>query len=417
MHASAVPVGAAATAAAAGRKSASRTDRAVPDARPGDAEFHLLCLVAQPRPDLARIGEQLRMSPHPARLIDLAEWHGMRPRLIHCLAALSWRGIPAGERQRLELFQRRHLVRSLALSRELLRISSLFGDNRLTFATFKGPALAVALYDGLAGREYNDLDIIVPQAEFAAAERLLESLGYGDDGGDSNLRRAFFDRQRQYAFTRPDGAGAVDLHWAFSSDHLPFPLPPAEAFGEIEPVAIGDGQRRVAAIAGANLALLLAGHGTKEAWRFLKWTCDFGLLIDRRRDLDWSAIHRRALAQGCGDALLLACSMANRLLEIPVPSDLSAAVSASARVRSLTERLTGRMPEEPRPAMAENFADLVLCDSRIARLKAACSLAFAPGAGDYRALPLPPPLWPAYYATRPFRLAGKALTSAFARHR
>jgi hypothetical protein len=57
------------------------------------------------------------------------------------------------------------------------------------------------------------------------------------------------------------------------------------------------------------------------------------------------------------------------------------------------------------PAQVEHFADLLLCDRRIDRIRGALKLAFTPTAGDYEAMRLPPALWSAYYASRPCRLA------------
>uniref|UniRef100_UPI0013D5E942 nucleotidyltransferase family protein n=2 Tax=Pseudomonadota TaxID=1224 RepID=UPI0013D5E942 len=62
---------------------------------------------------------------------------------------------------------------------------------------------------------------------------------------------------------------AIDLHWDFTGVHLPFPLTPAEIWDSLETIKVG--QRDVPAITGADLALLLAGHGTKERWRSLGW--------------------------------------------------------------------------------------------------------------------------------------------------
>ncbi|MDP1906905.1 MAG: nucleotidyltransferase family protein, partial [Hyphomicrobium sp.] len=161
---------------------------------------------------------------------------------------------------------------------------------------------------------------------------------------------------------------------------------------------------------GANRALLLAGHGTKQVWKLLKWVRDIALMIDRHRDLDWSAIHRRALGQGCGDSVLLGCAMAQELLDVAPPGALAALVMQSDRVRARALSLAGRMRAGHLPSSeGENFVDLELCDRRLDRIKGALSLAFTPTPGDYAALKLPPALWGAYYATRPFRLAFKAV--------
>jgi hypothetical protein len=165
-------------------------------------------------------------------------------------------------------------------------------------------------------------------------------------------------------------------------------------------------------VSGANLALLLAGHGTKEAWRCLGWVCDFALLLDRHPELDWLGIHRRARARGCGDAVLLGCAMALELLEVPVPQVLQHSIAASARVRALAALLSHELRQGlSLPAPERHFSDFHLCDSRLDKLKAAMRLVLTRTTGDYEAMKLPQALWPLYYATRPFRLAAKALAA------
>ncbi len=382
----------------------------MPDDRTGAVEFELLCLAARPKPDLTRIRDVLHQGIDYHHLIEIAEYHGVRPSLFRCLSDLAWDTVPASARESLKAFQHHHLVRTLILSDELRRVAGRFADRGIPVVTFKGLALAMALYGGLANRECNDIDIIVPEGQIGEAERLLVQLGYRNEQGDEDFRHAFLARQRQYAFARADGRGAVDLHWDFSGTHVPFPLAPADIWSDPAQILIGD--HYVATIGGANLALLLAGHGTKEAWQALKWVCDFARMIDRNPDLDWFDVHRRARQRRCGDAVLLGCALAQELLDVAVPRDLADPVAQSSRVRSLTASLAGHMRLGFLPAAPiENFTDLALCDGRLDRVKSALKLIFTPTAGDYEAMKLPSMLWPAYYVTRPFRLAVKAVAA------
>jgi hypothetical protein len=375
----------------------------------GSLEFELLCRIVRPRPDLVRVREMLRTVDF-SELIELAAQHGVRPQLIGVLQSLSWEAVPAAARALLEQYQRLHCARSLSLAEELCRVAAAFTAKGLRLVAFKGPALAAALYGDVSRREYADLDILVPEPEVDQSERLLYSLGYHGDAGDRAFRRAFLGYLRQCAFVHPGIDAAIDLHWDFSGIHVPFPLTPAEVWRDLTQVSIGD--HVIATVSGANLALLLAGHGTKEAWRSLGWVCDFALLLDRHPDLDWLEIHRRAKAQGCGDAVLLGCSMVLELLEVPVPPVLRDRLAASARVRALASSLSHELRRGlPLAAPEKHFSDFHLCDSRLDKLKAVMRLVLTRTVGDYEAMKLPQPLWPVYYATRPFRLAAKALAA------
>ena len=381
----------------------------------GGAEFELLCRMVQPRPELAHIRAVLRQDIDFLQLVQLAGDHGVQPGLIQCLGDLAWDVVPVDARASLEAWQRRHLVRTLALVDEFQRVATHLSDKGVVFATFKGPTLAVQLYGGLARRDYSDIDLLVPPVQVDEAERILAELGYRSAQGDRAFRRAFLASQGQYALERADSPAAVDLHWDLSGAHLPFPLTPADVWRELAPVSIGE--RSFPGIAGANLALLLAGHGTKESWRLLKWVCDFARMIDRGRDLDWPDIHRRARARGCGDAVLLGCAISRELLDVAVPSALAGPIAHSERVHHLALLLSARVRRvPPAPLPTDSFADLALCDSRIGRLTATLRLAVTPTTGDYRAMPLPKILWPFYYVMRPFRLAAKSVRLGIRRY-
>jgi len=378
-----------------------------PNSRSASAAFDLLCLMVGPRPDLGRLREVLRVGVDFDALLHVAADHSVRPQLIRTLADLDWQAVPAAARSELDEFQRIHGAFSLAAAEQLGRVVGAFEARGIRVAAFKGAALAAGLHRDLAAREYNDIDLIVPAADVDAAEDILQTFGYRCAQGDRRFRRAFLAHQRQYAFVHVDRA-TIDLHWAFTADHVPFPLAADEIWRSLEEIAIG--HRRVATIGGADLALLLAGHGTKEGWRSLGWICDFALLLDRRRELDWPTIHRRARARGCGDCILLACAMVERLLGAVVPGSLAVQVRENARVEALASALAADLRRDrPGAGRRHNLADLELCDSRWARLAASLRIGLTPTVSDYHALPLPPPLWPLYRVTRPFRLVLKTL--------
>lgn len=382
--------------------------RDIPDP---DAEFRLLCLVVHPRPDLDAVGASQRAGIDYGRLLRLAQHHGVRPSLLHSLAELQWNGVPAEIRMSLEQFRREHLLHALILVSELRLLCDAFAGANLRFITFKGPALALALYGDLAQREYNDIDIMVPPERVGDAERILERLGYGNRQGDERFRRVFLSRQGQYAFTCAARSGAIDLHWNFAGASLPFPLSVAELWRHPHWLAIAD--RDVLTIDNTELALLLAGHGTKEGWIYLKWLRDFACLIERRPDLDWADIHRRAVSARCGDTVLLGCALANEVLGVAPPAALRATIEASARTRRLLPAVTGRLHRSvPDESEGHHLSDLSLCDRPLDRAKAFLSLALTPTAGDHAMLNLPSPWWPLYYLIRPFRLAVKAMRRA-----
>lgn len=379
----------------------------------GNPEFDLLCLVARPQPPLERVHDLVQTGLDFSELTRLAEQHSVRPPLIDVLGRMSWERVPTEAREALEAFQHRHLLRALSFAEELCRVTTEFAGGGIPFATFKGAALATSLYGDASAREYNDIDIVVPWERMADAESVLARLGYRGLQGDRLFRQAFLAYQRQFALVHAERGINIDLHWAFSGSFLPFPVTPDDVWRDVAHVAIGG--QSVPTLAGADLALLLAGHGTKEQWRCLQWVADFALLIARDDNIDWSGVYERARGHGCGAAVLLGCLLASDLLDVPVPQPLSELVARNDQVRARAVTLIERMRKgTPEPEDTANFTDLDLCDRRLDRLKAVLGLVLTPTPGDYAAMPLPPALWRLYYATRPLRLAAKAAGAVFA---
>jgi hypothetical protein len=372
--------------------------------RAGRVEFDILCLSTRPHPDPERIVALLRRGVDADYIVALAAQHGVRPGLVQSLSEIPSDLVPAPLRDALAAFKRGHLAWALGVSNELLAVAAAFSGAGIAFAAFKGPVLALHLYGDLARRECSDIDFIVPPSQVEAAERILAEMGYRNVQGDRAFREAFLRHQRQYSFVRQGFDTAIDLHWDFTADPLPFPLGVEEIWSGLSSVAIGG--RSVPTFAGEELALLLAGHGTKEAWRSLGWICDFAMLVDRLPDLDWPRIHARARRHGCGDSVLLACAMAQALFETPVPPALVRAVDANERVRRLAAELVARLRSTlPDEVPRETLEDALLCDRWRDRLWAGLKLALTPTPSDYQALPLPRPLWLLYWASRPVRLA------------
>ena len=372
-------------------------------------EFDLLCAVARPRPDLDRARDLLQRDVDLDVLFSLADRHGVRPALTSLPGLLEHDLSRATDvRERLRRFERPHALRTLAMADELVRLVDALADAGIAFVVFKGAVLATQLYDGLAHREYADIDLLVPPAQASAAQALLAARGYRCPQGDAAFVRFFLGAQRQVALERPGFDAAIDLHWAFSNAALPFPLDPAETWTRLDTVSIGG--RAVPTLCPEDLALLLAGHGTKEAWHTLAWVADFARMVDRHPGLDWASVLARARRRRCGDAVLLAAAMAERLLGQSPPTTLAAALAANRRVNGLADRLASFLRQDVSTAGGrENLHDILLCDRAVDRAWARVRIALTPGPGDHRALPLPRPLWPLYWITRPFRLAARAL--------
>jgi hypothetical protein len=324
------------------------------------------------------------------------------------LKSACWNAVPQTIQLELERFMRENLQKNLFLTGELLRLVRVFQQNDIPIAVFKGAVLAETVYGDLSLREFNDLDIIVHQADLCKAEDILTANRYVAQFPDRDYRSTFLAYHGQYAFSHCETGLCVDLHWQLSSKGVAFPVQSAEIWSKLRQMTIAG--RKLLTLADDDLVLFLSAHGTKEGWRRLIWVSDFAELLRRCQKIDWTEIVDRAHRSHSSRSLLLAIDLASTLLGAPAPAHLIDRARADSAVQALSEKARLRMLRSAPQGELSEFLDSLNTHDRLRhRLWPVATLLTTRTVGDHQAMPLPKPLWGIYYLTRPFRLAGKAL--------
>jgi hypothetical protein len=338
-------------------------------------------------------------------LLDLAKQHGVRPLLFRSLKSVCWLSVPQSTQLELEQFNRANVQRSLHYIGVLFQLLGEFQQNHIPAAVFKGVVLAQTVYGDFSLREFNDMDIIVHEANVRRAEDILSDRGYvASFLGD--YRAAFLNYQGQNAFHHRETGISVDLHWQLSNKGVASPLRASEIWPRLQNLTIAG--HTIPTFAHDDLALFLAAHGTKEGWRSLNWVCDFAELFRNCRDIDWTVVTERAQRSQCMRPLLLAITLASALLDAPAPLNLVHLARNNSAVRKLADKAQLKMLQtSPEAEIEQFFNGLNTYDRFTQRLRPIVTLLCTRSVGDYQAMPLPKSLWGLYYITRPFRLAGE----------
>lgn len=373
-------------------------------------ELEFLCCLISPRANLEQANSLVALGINWRALLDLAAVHGVRPQLVRALHTSFWEDVPRETKQELEIFQRYHLARSMHVAKELAIITDAFVQSGIRYAIFKGITLAVLLYGNIAGREFNDIDVIVDEDNVAATERILEANGYAAKYKTAEFRAAFLSHQRQYMFVDQESKLAIDLHWDFIGRGGCFPLQVSEIWETLKRVSVL--KCDIPTLGPNELAIYLAGHGTKDWWVSLGWVTDFAEFLSQNPGLDWTALHRRAQMNHCGRSVLLAGSLASTVLQVNDSADLMALIAEAPDVQASAKKIVRRLCQnvtvsEQLYPWSEN------CESWPQRLWTAWVLLTTRTTGDYEAMPLPRLLWRLYHLTRPFRLGVTALSMVF----
>lgn len=282
-------------------------------------------------------------------------------------------------------------------------IAAALDGRGLPWLLWKGPALAMQVWDEPLRRRSADLDIVVRPRDRDAALDALESAGWRLRGDMPRaVARAVHGASRAFPLDR-EGAPLVELHWGFAGATYPDVARVDDVLTRAESVTIGG--RTLRTPGGTDALLLLAMHATKHGWSQAEEVVSFARLAAR----DAAALPgARAAAQAVGVPRVIALAelLAHRLAGAAAPAfsdPLEAAAVAEMADASIARMLAGdgawrRTNGWTRRWIARG-AD---------RLRFELGIVWRPTPQEWDWLPLPAALAWSYPAVRVVRLALRA---------
>src|ERR1700686_1139402 len=172
-------------------------------------EWSALLECASPSHDRQRLAGLLR-STDWARLLVLAEAHGVAGHLTACLRSLDEDLVPPEIRQTLVDRRRAQNFFTLRLTAELFRILDRFTSEGIGALVVKGPVLAVQAYGDPAIRAYGDLALLVRQRDIPRATEWVTAAGYEAAVSLSAINAGKIPAQ--YLFSQTQLKLLVELH-------------------------------------------------------------------------------------------------------------------------------------------------------------------------------------------------------------
>ena len=345
--------------------------------------------------------------------------HGVMPLLHRNFFVLGPGAAPDSFVRDLRALYLANEYRNLSLTSELVRMLGAFDAGGVPVVAYGGPLLAAAGYGDVALRQTSRLDVLVGHADLGRAAALLAGAGYVlRDRLTPRQAREEARNDGRLAFALADPDVALDLHVRFA---------PLSLAGAPDPRLALENRRRepfggtvVPSLDPDDALLVLAVEGTLAGWRKLVTVCDAAELLASRNAWEWPGLLDRARSEGSLRMLLLAVSLAARVLAAPVPAEVLALADRKPDVVELRRRVVDRLFDPtgtPRSRIAALSFESRALDRARSRFAHAWRRALVPAADDWRWLRLPDALYPLYYAVRPVRLAWVGLTAARARRR
>ncbi len=380
-------------------------------------EERLLCLAARVRlepEDRRRLHALLAEGIDWARAVALARANKVLPLVYTTLREEAEAAVPSAVLEDLKSRFEANARFNLHLSTELVRVVRALHEAGARVLPLKGPVLAQTLYGNLALRQFSDLDVLTPRADYPRALASVMAMGYrlARPAADVSpreteaLMRFFGDYT--YTLVHPGSGVTLEVHWGLSPRDRFIPVDEAAFWERLETVALAG--ETVPIMAGPELFRYLCMHGAKDSWKRLSWLCDLATFMDRHAEMDWDDALERARREGSLRMTLLGASLARHLLGAPLPEPFHAPLHADApTLRRLIPRL--RLFHEDPTALGWRDVrfHMGVRQGLLGKGRALLDYTVVPRFSTFEGVRLPPGLFPLYFALRPAELFTRRL--------
>ena len=350
------------------------------------------------------------------RLVGSAVRHGISPLLYWHLGELRSEMTPPASLELLRARFEKNARRNLFLTDELLKVLDALEEANIRVLAYKGPVHATLLYGNIALREMSDLDLLVEPTTFPDVRKLLLSLGYRPALGHTPKQEASRLRSDcEYEFVNSDGTVCLDLHWNIAPLHMGQRFYFGDFWERRRTLLLGG--RRLATFSAEDTVIILAVHGGKHLWERLCWLSDFAECL-QAPSLDWAILRTRARAARAERMLLLALALAQDVMDVQLPGELSTQVKADTAVRGIAARIEQNLFQpEPKAErdVARWLALLLLSDGGWDRARSVARFALGSGPREWQTVPLPDSVFAVYPLLRIAALLRRAPSLLFSR--
>lgn len=187
----------------------------------------------------------------------------------------------------------------LQLASELVRLGNLFAHKKIHYISLKGPALALMLYNDLAGKQSGDLDILVSPEMIWLASSVLTENGYIRQHLPKTLTKSqanyLIHSYHHIGFVHSEKKIYVELHWRVNTNIYAEPFSFIHLWNNASSIKIGD--TPIPCLAAQNALIHQLVHGAGHAWFALAWLRDT-IALACREDVNLFKVWEWALNAG-----------------------------------------------------------------------------------------------------------------------
>jgi hypothetical protein len=286
-----------------------------------------------------------------AALLDMARYHGVAPLLYRNLSTICSDLVPVASLTLLRQRAQAVALLNRLLAQELVVLCEALTAQGVPVMPVKGATLAVSAYGDVTLRDFDDLDLIIPEAAIAQAQAVLLAQGYERKDPSSEPGESEDDEGPYHVFIKRRTLFRVDLQWMMAHQHFVFQLDRPEFWQRRTAVPLAG--KTVQGLTPEDLLIVLCVHGSKHAWEQLKWVCDVAELVRAHDHLDWDWIFSRASAWRCRRLVLMGLALAHQWLDVPLPDAVLERLYADSDVQMFSHRMPSALLADRRAGVNE----------------------------------------------------------------
>jgi len=340
-------------------------------------------------------------------ILALAEKHGVLPLLSQALTHQKLPVPPEALRSLEEAWQA-NMIKSLLVSRELIRVLSHLKQRNIDAIPYKGSVLAQLAYGDVALRKAGDIDLLVRPAQLRSACDAVAELGYVPHFRlPSAQERAYLRSGYEYSFDGSAGPNLLELQWAIQPRFYSIEFDMEALFQRSHEIEVAGQQMRT--LSKEDLILVLSVHAAKHVWGRLIWLSDIARLA-AFEDVNWKWIAAQANDLGIARILQVTFLLCRELLDPGTYSHIETRFPPDAAAHTLAQEI-GKQQSAPSECNVESPAYfrlmLRLRERTLDRVRFVQRLLLTPGPGEWQTMSLPPALSPFYRVIRLARVSAR----------
>lgn len=292
--------------------------------------------------------------------------------------------------------------KSMLLSAELLRVTSILNHHNIDTISFKGSSLSMLLYGDVISRQYSDLDILIEYKDIEKIYTILAQNGYEKTLNITpNQELKWYKNSKDMLLFHTQKGIHIELHWLLVDRDFPIKIELENIKKEYQNITINN--QTIKTFSNEDLLIYLTIHGSTHLWHSIGWIKDIDTII-RVKNIDYKEIKKR-LNPTTKRAFILGLYLSNHLLNTPLLDEYKEQTKAKWII-TLGNFIIESW-QQPKSELKTRLAIIYILPNIKTRAKYLYKIVFKPTRSEYNTIDLPKGFYWLYYIIRPYLLIRK----------